>query len=880
MKIAKGVAEYLSVLSLAGGLISSQTFAQEAAQGAPATTTTTTTTATVANGPGTTTATSDEGADNTLKLDKFIVTGSLSPITELSASFDVSVLSQADIVSTPKVGIAGLMDTVPGFYGESSGGEVGQNLSLGGLRDSGGFFDWISLQEDGLPVTYNGFYAEYSLRPDSTYQTVEVVRNGPSAVFAPEASAAIINWISRMPSVDSGDATFSVTSEGSKRLDFFYGGPILGSSWSGSVGGYYESGEGERPVGYNMEKGGQLRATLTKTFPGGSLLITYKYINANTPYYLPAPVAENSSGQLSALPGFDPHFDTLYGTDTEHGTMIPPTGYGATAPLDEMGAYDLTNQLTVKFEKDLGYGFRITNGLRIAHTFWIDSDDRANGNSNLYNAADFVSAAEPVLATYAAGLAGGPVVKAAQLVDVDTGQVVANPATLNGNGLLINSDQFQYHEDIHNIIDDLRLTWKTDMNTLSVGYMYINNAIGDDGAVANSELIGVMNHAHLYDVQGVNAAGQVVDHLTYNGVLAFDDAGNDPVPGFAGNGAAFFANGDEDIVSSNYYLDDDFQVTKQFHIDAGVRFEEISWNTTDEGWVFGAPLPIAVSNPTVIAAQTAGVYGNGSYATGSSSAGDYAWSVGANYQFDSHFSVFARETKDYDTGVQDFNVYGGQNGNPNNNSAFEQLRYTQVGARFETSQFAIAATGYYGVTDNSGVSETGVTGGPPFNAYISFEVTGVELESVWQPIHAFRLSFDATLQHSELEGIPSGVLVASGDKDGNQIDRLPDVQFTVKPEYRFGPGSVYVSATYYGQRYGDLANTQELGTYTNWGAGVTYNLTRSITVALVGDNLGNALGFTEGNPRGLGNLNAGTSGTVFARPIFGRNAKASCTLHF
>jgi hypothetical protein len=879
MKIANVAAEYLSVLALAGVLLATRASAQQAQQSTSTTTTTTTPSGTVAPGAEAAATTGNEGGESPLKLNAYVVTGSPTPITELSASFDVSVVPQIDIVTTPKVGIAGLLDSVPGFYGESSGGEVGQNLSVSGIRNSGGFFDYISLQEDGLPVSYNGFYAEYSLRPDSTYGSVEVVRNGPSAVFAPEAGAAIINWISRMPSVDSGDATFSVTSEGSKRVDFFYGGPINANGWSGSVGGYYETGEGERPVGYNMEKGGQVRASVVKTFPGGSVTVSYKYINANTPYYLPAPVAENSSGELSALPGFDPHFDTLYGPETQHGTMIPPTGYGSTGPLDELGAYDLTNQLTVKFEKDLGNGFKISNGLRVAHTFWIDSDDRANGNSNLYNAAAFVTASEPVLAAYALTNGLGAVT-GSQLVQVSSGQVIANPGTLNGNGLLINSDQFQYHEDIRNIFDDLRLTWKTDTNTLSVGYLYMSNAIGDDGAVANSELIDVRNHARLYDVQGVNAAGQVVDHLTYNGVLAFDDAGNDPVPGFAGNGAAFFANGDEDLVSSNYYVDDDFQVTKQLHIDAGVRFEEITYNTTAENWVFGAPLPIAATNPTVIAAQTAGVYGNGTYASGSSSAGDYAWSIGANFQFNNHFSVFARETKDYDTGVQDFNVYGGQNGNPNNNSAFESLRYSQVGARFETSQFAVSATGFYAVNDNTGESETGAVGGPPFNAYISFKVYGVDFETVWQPIHAFRLEVSGVLQHSVLEGIPSGVLAASGDEDGNQIDRLPDVQIRVKPEYNFGRGSAYLLATYYGQRYGDLANTQKLGSYTDWGAGISVNLTQMISVDLEGDNLGNALAFTEGNPRGLGNLNAGTSGTVFARPIFGRSAKASCTLHF
>jgi len=44
---------------------------------------------------------------------------------------------------------------------------------------------------------YNGFFSEFQIRPDSTYDRIEVVRNGPSAVFAPEGAAAIINFIFR-----------------------------------------------------------------------------------------------------------------------------------------------------------------------------------------------------------------------------------------------------------------------------------------------------------------------------------------------------------------------------------------------------------------------------------------------------------------------------------------------------------------------------------------------------------------------------------------------------------------------------------------------------------------------------------------------------------
>jgi hypothetical protein len=810
-------------------------------------------------------------------------------VTELAASFDVAIVPQMQIVTTPAVGVAGLIDSVPGFYGEASGGENGQNLSVDGLRNAGGFFDYISLQEDGLPVQYNGFYAEYQIQPDASYGSVEAVIAGPTTVFAPEGGAATLNWISRMPAVDSGDVTFSVTSEGSKRTDFFYGGPLpFSKGWSGSVGGFYESGQGPRPVGYDEEKGGQIRAMIEKTFDGGFVSIAYKYININTPFYFPEPAAEDSGGNLHSLPGFNLHTDTTYSIDREYGTLVPPTGYGSTQVdgLDMIGAWDQTNQITVKFEKDIGGGWTVSNGFRLAKIKWIDSDDRHGGNSDLFSAAAYTAAAEPVLASYALGLTGSPVVTSAQLVQAtgaNAGMVIANPAALNGNGLLWYSDQFQYHEDQDNLIDDLRLSWKSDYNKLTLGYMYIDNDITNDGAINNAVLADVRNHVHLYDVQGVNAQGQVVDHLTLQGVVAFDDGGGAPVPGFGGTPAAgFYAEGSIDTKSSNFYIDDDYQITKQFHIDAGVRFEEIAWDNQVTGgnqWIFGAPLPIASQYPNVIAAQTAGVWAApNAFTPNSSSAGDYAWSIGANYQFNDHFSVFARESRSYDPGVQDFAVYGGST--PANNSSFSVLHYSQAGVKFETGQFGANVTGYYAVADNNPQTETLVNlpGQPSENFNLSYVSYGVNFDVAWQPIRHFRIQASGELGHSTITGISGATL--SGDANGNQNTRLPNVTFRVKPQYFFGNGSVYISANYYGQRYGDLANTEKLGVYTNLQAGISYDITKWMNIDIEGDNLTNALAFTEGNPHNLSDLNAGTTGLVYARAIEGINAKASLTIRF
>jgi outer membrane receptor protein involved in Fe transport len=811
-----------------------------------------------------------------LLLDAYITTASVGgKVTELNAAMDVSIVSHQDIVTTPAAGPAGLLDSVPGFYGQSSGGEVNQNLTVDGLATS--FYTFISLQEDGLPVQYSGFFPEFQIRPDSTYGSVEVIRNGPSTIYAPQAAAATANFITRIPTVDEGDATLSFTSEGNKRLDFFYGGPVPGfAGWSAGVGGYYETGQGERPVGYTVTKGGQVRAFLKKEFQGGSLTITYKNINAHVPFYVDVPFYEDNSGHLHAVPGFDPKVDTLYSPELQNGTLHPPVGQGTNRSLDEgNGNSDTNQQLDAKFEKDFGNGISVMNNFRISHFSYTDDDDRAGGNGNLSTAGAFLASNLPTLQAYGAGLPGSPAVVSDALVQVATGKTITNTAGLNGNGLLLDDTNFQYGATFDTIMDDFRVSWKTDKNSLDVGLLYMQVNGSNIYETGNDELIDITNHAHLYDVVGLNAQGGVVDHLTDNGVTTFDSIG-----------AGYYGNGNEDVTSTNYYINDQYQLTKELRIDAGFRYEQTNYQTLAENDVYGAALPMAAANPTIIADQTDGSYGNGTYASGSNGGNDSAWTAGANYLITPRFSVFARTTKSFDEGVQDFNVFGGQNGNPSR-SSFQTLHSDQAGVRYENPWFAFSVTGFYAEYNHYAIAVTPASGGPQSNIFINFQSTGADFETVWRPMHAFELKVSGVVQHAEDVDIPSGLLTTNGVVNGDQPARMPDVQIRAQPTVYFDqPGaeyfahsSAYLLATYYGQRYGDVANTQVFDSYTNWGAGISTNITKWLTLDVVGDNLGNALGLTEGNPRGGSNLST-RAGYVLARPIWGRNVKVSVTYHF
>ena len=166
-------------------------------------------------------------------LEEIVVTGSgRGNLTALQTSYGITILNADDVSRNNPVGLADLVDAVPGLQGEFANGETNTNLNVRGTN--GGFNAFISLQEDGLPVQYSPFFAEFELRHDLSYERVEAVLGGPSGIFTAQGAAATINYISRRPLTTEGEVGLAVTDYGQLRTDFFYGGPIGDSDWSGA----------------------------------------------------------------------------------------------------------------------------------------------------------------------------------------------------------------------------------------------------------------------------------------------------------------------------------------------------------------------------------------------------------------------------------------------------------------------------------------------------------------------------------------------------------------------------------------------------------------------------------------------------------------------
>jgi iron complex outermembrane recepter protein len=179
-----------------------------------------------------------------------------------------------------------------------------------------------------------------------------------------------------------------------------------------------------------------------------------------------------------------------------------------------------------------------------------------------------------------------------------------------------------------------------------------------------------------------------------------------------------------------------------------------------------------------------------------------------------------------------------------------------------------------------GLATTVIVNGAPLASVGGAEATGLELEGQVRPTDAFNVTFSGTwLDATYQDFFADGGLT---DLSGNQVQRQPEWQGRITPSYTLPVGSegeltLYATVAYVGDRFSDVQNQQSLPAYTEIDAGVTWDVNDRVQVQLVGDNLTDEIGLTEGNPRALG---AQGSGVILARPILGRSVRFSVGYRF
>jgi len=813
--------------------------------------------------------------DGAAEVEELIVTGRAGGAEQrkVEASYAITTVSEEKLRLQSPPSVAEVLKNVPGLWVEASGGVGGANIRARGIPIEG--FAAVALQEDGLPVQHDGglgfLNSDFAFRFDETVQRVEVVRGGPSSIFASYAPGGTINFITRQPTqAFEGLARAEVGDWGYWRGDAWVGGELAGFRLG--LGGFYRSDEGVRDPGFDANKGGQVRLSVGRDFEGGSIDFNVKHVDDNSIFYLGIPLTFDANGDTAGVPGFDPNYGTLAGPETARLTYRSNLG---PVEIDNSKGSDLKlTQYTLQGTFEFA-GWEVKEGFRYK-------------TSHLVRAGLFPNTPVAASARIAQDLARGASlgVVSGRLTYVNGGQAF-DVAGQNGTGLVM--DAFVREQDIEldEAINDLRFLRRIDVGgqshdlALGVYYARAEESFLQQGSAV---LIDVREQARLLNLVGLNAAGQVVTSFTENGVSRYGTQFNN-------------AEGKSDTWA--VYAADEWRITDKLRLDFGARWERIEFTGRNE-----RSATINLGQVANNFADDQAISGTGVFDALDRSFDDWGATVAVNYQFQPDVGAFARYTKGFRLpSLGDFIT------SPTRTDPRAQgIDLWEAGVKIDRPLFSAYATAFYTHFDSQGFTETRFD--QATNAFVSrteFAPTntyGVELEGTVRPTEWFDASLAATLQDprygdwifNERVARTGGACPLPSDTPASATECLRPRTFTdnvlvrtPKVMARFTPGlnllggalRAELDLQYFSKRFSDTANTLIIPAYRLVNATVRWNVTDRVSVYAYGTNLTNEIGLTEGNPR-AGQFISGEAGARYylARPELGRTYKAAVLYRF
>jgi len=796
--------------------------------------------------------------DHAQTMDSVVVTArsGVDTLTKAETSYSITTIDEDRLRMQAPTSVTEAMKSVPGFWVEASGGEASGNIRARGIPVDG--FGSVNLLEDGIPVQHDpalGYLnADQAFRLDETIERIEVVRGGPSSIFYSNAPAGAINFIPRqVGDTAEGLIKYTVGNYDLNRADFWYGTPI-GDGWKLSTGGFYRIDDGIRRPGFHANDGGQLRATLSRTFEHGHVSFDIKHMDDKVALYLGIPMYTNAHGDIRAVPGINGNYGTIAGPETEHVVLTQGDGSGYDFDNSE-GTHVKRTQYTAKFDYDLGDDWKVAEDLRY-------SDTKTLRNGVFPNA---VESAATLFGQAQASLAGFPGATGYQLQYVDKPGQVFDTAHQNGNGLVIVGGLRSVTMPVNEITSNTRLLRKFDLGgqshdvTLGYYYAHFNQ---DFDRYSSTVLLDAADNAHLLDLVAVDANGNPVGTVTDHGIY---------------NNGYEWAHASGQSTTHAFYLSDEWQVTDKLRIDGGARWEKV--NT--RGWT-ELSQTVNLGTPSTSHILT----GNGQIASYDHSFDKLGWTLGANYQFSEHQGIFAR-----DTGAFRLPNLSSYITSPNATPIIQTMNLGEAGYKYSDRYMDLYATAFYtkynNVSFSNYVFDINTGASTAQTGYADTKTYGLELEGTFYPSPLFDLQYTATLQDPKYKGLRYTTIVDGApvlnDYEDNQLIRVPRVSYRLVPGLNLLGGKLRLQLTYEyeGKRYVDTANSVVLPSYHTIGASARYEATPDLSFFLYADNLNNSLGLTEGNPR-AGELNSSDAGaSVFiARPLIGRSFRAAVMYRF
>lgn len=783
-------------------------------------------------------------------IDQVVITGNSNPKKKIESSTAISTFSAKEIQKQNPISAAALLQRVPGFAVETSGGEVGNNLFARGIP-SAGAYEFVQIQEDGLPVFEDGALqfanADNFFRVDNTVSRLEALRGGSGSIYANNSPGGLINFISKEGTNDfKGSAKLETSTYGLIRTDLNVGGALVKDKLFFNIGGFYRSDDGIRKTGFKANNGGQIRMNLKYVFDKGYAKIYYKKLDDRNTFFLPIPLTQDGN-KLKGFSGFDPNYGT-YSYRAISQLNIPQAGGGFFSRNLEDGIHPKVDVLGAEFKYDLGGNFSVINKTRYTN---IDM-----------NYTGIFPAGAPQTGT---DFATKPIDKGGlgmtnyQYSLVSSGAVVS-PQFVQKLGF------WAIDKQMNNFVNDLQFNYKFDKGNVTAGFYKSNwkshqywnwsNILAT--ATDRPELLNLVDPSLTPSSTGYSK--------TYNGVL---------------NMSSLLRDSQIQGSLNDLYLNLDYNITDALSFNGGIRYSRDYYrgykvNTTTAN-LDNSDLTVDGTHGfnTTTADDNMNVLGN-QFTYWYYDINKVSYTLASNYKINRENAVYAR----FSHGFRSPNEEAYYNNIGNLNAVKPVLtNQLEVGYKYYSRTFDIAVIPFYSALKNLSFTDV-YSDGTSENKFANTTNFGVEIEGYARLFNnIFEVTFNGTIQNPKYKDFTGrNADGTTFDYSGNVVRRIPKFYFNIAPAVNITKEwRAYVSMNYYGKRFQNEGNTDDniLPSFTEFGAGMSYQLGK-IRFAVDGTNIFNTIGITEGDPRSqmaAGNIR-------MARPIMGAAARASITLDF
>jgi len=767
-------------------------------------------------------------------LQEVVVTGSSSPRSKLESSVAITTMGAKAIEDRAPASTAALLQTIPGFVVEASGGEIGNNLFARGIP-SAGAYEYVQIQEDGLPVFEDGALqfanADTFYRLDETVSKMEAVRGGSASIFANNAPGGIINFISKTGQNDfQGRAKFSTSDYGLFRTDLNLSGALIQDKLFFNIGGFYRADNGVRNTGFTANKGGQIKGNLTYKFDDGDYLrVNFKHLNDRNTFYLPIPLKSNN-GKIEGIDGFDPNYGTLTSVNFSH-LNVPQYGGGTFSADLEDGSHPVINSIGAEFKK------KISDKVSFKNAFKQTTID-LNYNAIFPN--------------------GGPWTQDAYATDIQnttaanlTYTYVDNGAAVDPNALIMRADHWYIHKKMDNFANNFSFSFDLDPVQLTAGYYY-SNWKSNQYWNWNSYLVSVSDNPRLLNVED-NTTG--VNH-TWNGVERITWLERDA---------------QTKGLLNDIYADAEIKATDNLTFNAGLRYNKDKYSGyRDNARFFAEDLGVIDNNTADDAVTT--VKGN-PYTYWRYDVSEWSYTAAGNYKFNDNMASYVRYSHGFRSPIEE-SFY-------DNAADLSKLENTEVnqfelGYKFSNSFFSVNANLFHMNLKNVAFTDI-LSDGSSENKFADVNNIGLEVETNAR-YEMVKLNFTFTVQKPEYDNFTGTNADGSTfDFNGNTARRIPKFFCNLRPEVDITKDfSAYVQFSYYDKKFTNQDNRQVLPAYKEVGAGLNYKY-NNLRFAVDASNLFNEIGLTEGDPR---QTTSAASDVFMARPILGRAFRFSVAVNF